>query len=35
MGHDRVTVLSVNGKESGEIVAKLAAFREKICSLTA
>jgi len=35
MGHDRVTVLSMNGKGIGEIVAKLAAFREKIYSLPA
>ena len=35
MGHDRVTVLSMNGKGIGEIVAKLAAFRERIRSLPA
>jgi F420-non-reducing hydrogenase iron-sulfur subunit len=35
MGPDRVTVLSMNGKGTGEIVAKLAAFREKIRSLPA
>src|SRR3989339_1533948 len=35
MGPDRVTVLSMNGKGIGEIVAKLAAFREKIRSLPA
>jgi F420-non-reducing hydrogenase iron-sulfur subunit len=35
MGHDRVMVLSTNGKEIGEIVAKLKAFRERICSLPA
>jgi F420-non-reducing hydrogenase iron-sulfur subunit len=33
MGHDRVTILSMNDKGIGEIVAKLAAFREKIRSL--
>jgi F420-non-reducing hydrogenase iron-sulfur subunit len=35
MGHDRVTVLSMNDEGIGEIAAKLAAFREKICSLPA
>ena len=35
MGHERITVLSMNGQGSGEIVAKLAAFREKIRSLSA
>jgi F420-non-reducing hydrogenase iron-sulfur subunit len=35
MGHDRVVILSMNGKEAGEIVAKLAAFREKIRTLPA
>ena len=35
MGHDRVVILSMNGKEVGEIVAKLAAFREKIRTLPA
>jgi hypothetical protein len=35
MGRDRVAVLSMNGKGLGEIVAKLAAFREKIRSLPA
>ena len=35
MGHDRVMVLSMNDKGTGEIVAKLAAFREKIRSLPA
>lgn len=33
MGRDRVTVLSMNGEGIGEIVASLAAFREKIRSL--
>jgi F420-non-reducing hydrogenase iron-sulfur subunit len=33
MGPDRVMVLSMNGEGTGEIVAKLAAFREKIRSL--
>ncbi|PIV05938.1 MAG: F420-nonreducing hydrogenase [Syntrophobacterales bacterium CG03_land_8_20_14_0_80_58_14] len=35
MGPNRITVLPMNGKGSGEIVAKLAAFREKIRSLPA
>lgn len=35
MGNDRVIVLSMNGQGIGEIVAKLAAFREKIRSLPA
>jgi F420-non-reducing hydrogenase iron-sulfur subunit len=35
MGHDRVVVLSMKGKEAGEITAKLAAFREKIRALPA
>jgi F420-non-reducing hydrogenase iron-sulfur subunit len=35
MGHDRVMVLPLNGNGSGEIIAKLAAFREKIHSLPA
>jgi coenzyme F420-reducing hydrogenase delta subunit len=35
MGRDRVAVLAVNGKEIEEIVAKLAAFREKIRGLPA
>ena len=33
MGPDRVMVLSMNGKGTGEVAAKLAAFREKIRSL--
>jgi F420-non-reducing hydrogenase iron-sulfur subunit len=35
LGSDRVEVLSMNGKGTGEIAAKLAAFREKIRSLPA
>ncbi len=35
MGNNRVTVLPMNGKGIEEIVAKLAAFREKIRSLPA
>jgi coenzyme F420-reducing hydrogenase delta subunit len=35
MGPDRITVLPMNGKGIGEIVAKLVAFREKIRSLPA
>ncbi len=35
MGPDRVMVLSMNGKGTGEVAAKLAAFREKIRGLTA
>jgi F420-non-reducing hydrogenase iron-sulfur subunit len=35
MGRDRVTVLSMNGKGIGEIMAKLAEFREKIRILSA
>jgi len=35
MGSNRITVLPMNGKGIGEIVAKLAAFREKIRSLPA
>ncbi len=35
MSPDRVTVLPMNGKGIGEIVAKLAVFREKIRSLPA
>jgi coenzyme F420-reducing hydrogenase delta subunit len=35
MGHDRVTVLSMNGGGIGEIAAKLSAFRKKIRSLSA
>ena len=35
LGSDRVVVLSMNGKGTGEIVAKLAAFREKIRCLPA
>jgi F420-non-reducing hydrogenase iron-sulfur subunit len=35
MGPDRVTVLHMNGSGIGEIVAKLAAFREKIRGLRA
>ena len=34
MGHDRITVLRMNGKGEGEIAAKLAAFRERIRGLT-
>ena len=33
MGSERVAVLAMNGKGTEEIVAKLAAFREKIRSL--
>jgi len=33
MGHDRVTVLSMNSNGIGEIVAKLAAFSERIGNL--
>jgi F420-non-reducing hydrogenase iron-sulfur subunit len=32
MGHDRVIVLTMNGRGIGEIAAKLSAFREKIRS---
>lgn len=35
MGHERITVVSMNGKGIGEIAAKLAAFREKIRNLMA
>jgi F420-non-reducing hydrogenase iron-sulfur subunit len=35
MGPDRVVVLPMNDKGIGEIIAKLAAFREKIRSLPA
>jgi F420-non-reducing hydrogenase iron-sulfur subunit len=35
MGHDRIAVLPMNAKGVGEIVAKLAAFREKIRTLPA
>jgi coenzyme F420-reducing hydrogenase delta subunit len=35
MGPNRVTVLHMNGAGKGEIVAKLAAFREKILNLQA
>jgi len=35
MGNNRVTVLHMNGKGVEEIVAKVAAFREKIRSLPA
>jgi coenzyme F420-reducing hydrogenase delta subunit len=35
MGPNRIIVLPMNGKGIGEIVAKLAAFREKIRSLPA
>ncbi len=35
MGGERVTVLSMEGKDIGEVVAKLAAFQEKIRSLPA
>jgi len=34
LGSDRVLVLSMNGKGTGEIAAKLAVFREKIRNLT-
>jgi len=33
MGNNRITVLSMNGKGIGEIVAKLTGFREKIRNL--
>ena len=35
LGSDRVAVLSMNDRGTGEIAAKLAAFREKIRSLPA
>ena len=35
MGHERIIVLTMNDQGIGEIVAKLAAFREKIRSLRA
>ncbi len=35
MGPDRVTVLHMNGREIGEVVEKLAAFREKVLGLKA
>ena len=35
MGHDRVIVLTMNGRGIGEIAAKLSAFRERIHSLSA
>lgn len=34
MGRERITVLAMNGQGTGEIVAQLTAFREKIRSLS-